>query len=178
LFEKKKIKFLIPDINSQVSSFNLRYIWFRPNHWLSQKPLDYLKAGHGGGFCLRCQLLLLPEEDAAVVTGLTVVATPAEAFGVDRHVLGDGEDGEGQAFLQSSLESVLEVGGAAKVQPLVEVDVDGVVVKVGHGGQRHVDVIQPDVDADDGINLLVGEGLVGHGDFGLGRVPATSANSD
>jgi hypothetical protein len=37
---KIKFKFLIPGINCKVSSFNLRYIWFRPNHWLSQKPYE------------------------------------------------------------------------------------------------------------------------------------------
>jgi hypothetical protein len=30
---KIKFKFLIPGINWQAPSFNLRYIWFRPNHW-------------------------------------------------------------------------------------------------------------------------------------------------
>jgi hypothetical protein len=39
---KFKFKLLIPDINCKVSIFNLRYIWFRPNHWLSQKPLENL----------------------------------------------------------------------------------------------------------------------------------------
>jgi hypothetical protein len=37
---KKKFKFLIPGINCLAPSFNLRYIWFRPNHWLSQKPYE------------------------------------------------------------------------------------------------------------------------------------------
>jgi hypothetical protein len=33
---------LIPGINCKVSSFHSRYIWFRPNHWLSQKPYENL----------------------------------------------------------------------------------------------------------------------------------------
>jgi hypothetical protein len=37
--KSKKIIFLIPVIISLVSSFDLRYIWFRPNHWLS--PRNY-----------------------------------------------------------------------------------------------------------------------------------------
>jgi hypothetical protein len=39
---KIKFKFLIPGINWGAPSFNLRYIWFRPNHWLSQKPYENL----------------------------------------------------------------------------------------------------------------------------------------
>jgi hypothetical protein len=31
---------LIPGINWVAPSFNLRYIWFRLNHWLSQKPYE------------------------------------------------------------------------------------------------------------------------------------------
>jgi hypothetical protein len=37
---KIKFKFLMPGINWGAPSFNLRYIWFRLNHWFSQKPYE------------------------------------------------------------------------------------------------------------------------------------------
>jgi hypothetical protein len=41
----------------------------------------------------------------------------------------------------------------------------------GQGAQRHIDAVEPDVDAQVGHHLLLGEGSVGRGDLSLGCVP-------
>ena len=56
------------------------------------------------------------------------------------------------------------------VEPLVVVYAAGVVVD-GQGAQRHVHAVQPDVDPDVGVDLVLGEGAVRRGDAALRAVP-------
>ena len=68
---------------------------------------------------------------------------------------------------------LLHLTGSDPVEALVVVDAGGGVVN-GQGAQRHVHAVQPDVDGEVRVDLLVGEGAVRGGDLGLRRVPRRS----
>lgn len=101
----------------------------------------------------------LPEDDAAVVAGVAIVAAPGEALIIEREVLGDREDGVGQPLDQRRAVVLAHVSGLDPVEAFVEVDVEGAVMMWDdpHGD---VGVVQPYGHAQGGVDLLAGEGAV------------------
>merc|ERR1711963_48683 len=135
--------------------------WHHNQHQVGQHPKS---KGH-------------PKEDGGVITSFTVITSPAEPFSIHSKVFPDSQDGEGKTLEKSSSVFFSDLRCSDPVEPLVVVNVAGLVVD-WQRLQGDVDGVQANVHADCSHDFLLGKCSVGRGYLNFCCVPSRSMLSN